>query len=30
LIEVLLDPEVITTRGTLQAITQAALAKQKV
>ena len=30
LIEVLLDPEVITTRGTLQAITQAALAKQQV
>ena len=30
LIEVLLDPEVITTRGTLQAITQAALAKPKV
>jgi acetolactate synthase-1/2/3 large subunit len=28
LIEVMLDPEVITTRGTLQAITQAALAKQ--
>lgn len=27
LIEVMLDPEVITTRGTLQAITQAALAK---
>ena len=29
LIEVMLDPEVITTRGTLHAITQAALAKQK-
>ena len=28
LIEVMLDPEVITTRGTLQAITQASLAKQ--
>jgi acetolactate synthase I/II/III large subunit len=28
LIEVMLDPEVITTRGTLSAITQAALAKQ--
>jgi acetolactate synthase I/II/III large subunit len=28
LIEVMLDPEVITTRGTLQAITQAALMKQ--
>jgi acetolactate synthase-1/2/3 large subunit len=28
LIEVVLDPEVITTRGTLQAITQAALARQ--
>jgi acetolactate synthase-1/2/3 large subunit len=28
LIEVILDPEVITTRGTLSAITQAALAKQ--
>jgi acetolactate synthase-1/2/3 large subunit len=28
LIEVILDPEVITTRGTLRAITQAALAKQ--
>lgn len=28
-IEVLLDPEVITTRGTLNAITQSALAKQK-
>jgi acetolactate synthase-1/2/3 large subunit len=30
LIEVLLDPEVITTRGTLQAITKAALAKKMV
>ncbi|OYU29708.1 MAG: thiamine pyrophosphate-binding protein [Comamonadaceae bacterium PBBC2] len=29
LIEVMLDPEVITTRGTLSAITQSALAKQK-
>ncbi len=29
LIEVMLDPEVITTRGTLGAITQAALARQK-
>jgi acetolactate synthase I/II/III large subunit len=29
LIEVLLEPEVITTRGTLSAITQAALARQK-
>jgi acetolactate synthase I/II/III large subunit len=29
LIEVVLDPEVITTRGTLAAITQAALARQK-
>lgn len=29
LIEVLLDPEVISTRGTLSAITQTALAKQK-
>jgi acetolactate synthase-1/2/3 large subunit len=29
LIEVMLDPEVITTRGTLSAITQAALDKQK-
>ena len=29
LIEVMLDPEVITTRGTLNAITQSALAKQK-
>jgi acetolactate synthase-1/2/3 large subunit len=28
LIEVMLDPEVITTRGTLSAITQAALAKR--
>jgi acetolactate synthase-1/2/3 large subunit len=28
LIEVVLDPEVITTRGTLSAITQAALAKR--
>jgi acetolactate synthase-1/2/3 large subunit len=28
-IEVLLDPEVITTRGTLNAITQSSLAKQK-
>jgi acetolactate synthase-1/2/3 large subunit len=28
LIEIILDPEVITTRGTLSAITQAALAKQ--
>jgi 3-deoxy-D-manno-octulosonic-acid transferase len=28
LIEVILDPEVITTRGTLSAITQAALARQ--
>jgi acetolactate synthase-1/2/3 large subunit len=27
LIEVMLDPDVITTRGTLTAITQAALAK---
>lgn len=30
LIEVMLDPEVITTRGTLTAITQAALGKQQV
>jgi acetolactate synthase-1/2/3 large subunit len=30
LIEVMLDPEVITTRGTLSAITQSALAKRKV
>jgi acetolactate synthase-1/2/3 large subunit len=30
LIEVMLDPEVITTRGTLSAITQAALAKGKI
>ena len=29
LIEVMLDPEVITTRGTLSAITDAALKKQK-
>lgn len=29
LIEVMLDPEVITTRGTLNAITQAALARQR-
>ncbi|MDE2616630.1 MAG: thiamine pyrophosphate-binding protein [Burkholderiales bacterium] len=29
LIEIMLDPEVITTRGTLGAITQAALARQK-
>jgi acetolactate synthase I/II/III large subunit len=29
LIEVMLDPEVITTRGTLTAITQAALSKVK-
>ena len=29
LIEIVLDPEVITTRGTLHAITQAALARQK-
>jgi acetolactate synthase-1/2/3 large subunit len=29
LIEVMLEPEVITTRGTLSAITQAALARQK-
>jgi acetolactate synthase-1/2/3 large subunit len=29
LIEVMLDPEVITTRGTLSAITQAALARQE-
>jgi acetolactate synthase-1/2/3 large subunit len=28
LIEVMIDPDVITTRGTLSAITQAALAKQ--
>jgi len=29
LIEILLDPEVITTRGTLQSITQAALDRQQ-
>jgi acetolactate synthase-1/2/3 large subunit len=29
LIEVMLDPEVITTRGTLSAITESALAKRK-
>jgi acetolactate synthase-1/2/3 large subunit len=29
LIEIILDPEVITTRGTLSAITQTALAKQQ-
>ena len=29
LIEVMLDPEVITTRGTLSAITQAALTRQE-
>jgi acetolactate synthase-1/2/3 large subunit len=29
LIEIMIDPEVITTRGTLSAITQAALARQE-